>query len=1178
MPLDDDAFLDAWLDRALRARAEGRELDLAEALAERPALESELARLQELAGAIAVVEAERTPLVPGYELLSEIGRGACGVVYLARQRELGRAVALKLLAPSIGASPRGRSRFRSEARAIAKLAHPHVVRVHEIIERDGLLAFAMEWIDGGSLAHVIEGLGGKLRSATTRDVIALLGGANDGPEEPYLVFACRTLAAIARAVHAAHEQGLVHRDLKPSNILLRRDGTALLADFGLAHDAAQSLGTESGSFLGTAAFAAPEQLRAARGEDFEPDARSDVYALGATLDAALRGAPAFRSRDPLGVLHELERGFPPLRSARPDLPRELGTIVAVATEPEPARRYPTAAAFAEDLERFLAFRPIAARPPSLARKLHLRWARHRRAIALGALLVAVTLAASIVVGGELWRQREEERGRPERLAEKVRLARLALLDARSGERAYILVHGISGDLEAPDPQLGEALLHYERALELAPDDHALRAERELVADHAQKRATSGELPPFLDGLRHYLRGEHAACIEAWRELDIAHEPFVEAALGQLLLQRDQADRAYPRLLVAAREFPQAGFLWVELADAAQQCRDHERALLWIQEARRRGGLDPFETDRRVEADVLAQRGEAEAARAIFKELRRNRMAPNARRHYALFLERMGELDEAAQVAWEAWKLGPRSTSFRTTVTRIHELWWAGLDTRSRAEAIKSMFQGHLDEGERLAEVIALLRANRESTTRASGSTSLKAQKLPLREYAPIAEVASMLSSSRAASSSAHATCLARWTIAWSESRQRAPWRLCGSLLLAMLASGATSSYGQQNWTLERRILLSPMFPGSLLATSIEYLPSRCTLVVGVGNTAGIGNSGGDLAEISTTGNLLRTFRISPRPTGFVIDNGGLAIDPIGSLWYANGLASTIREPLRQLALNGTVVASITPNAISEATAMAIDPSSSDFLVVDYSTGTGPQRLMRLAPTTGALIASTPLPTSIIGPGDAGLSFNPFTNTYAIAGEAGTSNGIIYSMNATATTFTPYFNTGLTQGISGIAFDGPGQHMFVLARGTTKSISVYSLSAATATPIGTGCTGSSGIPILSPCSAPTLGNTSFGLRLDQALPGATAILLLSSGQLPLSWGGTCTSYPAPPWSNLTTQTTATGDALLPLPVPNAPIFLGASLVGQFLVIDPAGAFPVAPGVGISFSNALQITVG
>ncbi|MBL8899260.1 MAG: protein kinase [Planctomycetes bacterium] len=1183
MPLDDDAFLDAWLDRALRERAEGRELDLAEALAERPALESELGRLQQFAGTIAVVAAERTPLVPGYELLAEIGRGATGVVYLARQRELGRSVALKLLAPAIGASPRGRSRFRSEARAIAKLAHPHVVRVHEIIERDGLLAFAMEWIDGGSLAHVIEGLAENLRTATTRDVHALLGGTNDGPEEPYLVFACRTLAAIARAVHTAHEQGLVHRDLKPSNILLRRDGTALLADFGLAHDAEQSLGTESGSFLGTAAFAAPEQLRAARGEDFEPDARSDVYALGATLDAALRGAPSFRSRDPLGVLHELERGFPPLRSARPDLPRELATIVAVATEPEPARRYPTAAAFAEDLERFLAFRPIAARPPSVARKLQLRWTRHRRAIALGALLVAVTLAASSVVGGELWRQREEERARPERIAEALRLARLALLDARSGERAYVLVHGITGGLEAPAAQLGDALAHYDRALQLAPEDHALRAERELVAAHSQRREISSVRPVFLDGLRHYLRGEHAQCIEAWRELDIAQDPFVEAALGQVHLQRDEADLAYPRLLVAAREFPRAGFLWVELADAAQRVGDVERALAWLAHARAVGGLDPFETDARVEAECLARQGEHERARALFEHMRKQHRAPNARRRYALYLEDRGELEEAAVVAFEAWELGPRSKPFRTAVMRIHERWWADLDIRNREDALLPMFQGRSDQCERIAEVIALLRKNRESTTRAASFASPAVQRLSLREHTLIAEVASMLLSSRPSPSSARAPELARWAIGWNGRFHGTTWRLVGSVFLASLTIATTPkpTYAQGAWVLETQIQLNSHFQGSLVATSLEYLPDRGTLIVGVGNTSGLGNSGGDFAEFTTSGSLLRTIRLSPRnvfPNGFAIDNGGLSIDAGGNLWYVNGLLSTPNENLYRFELSGTVSAIIGPNPIIEATAMAIDPAQGDFLVVQYSPATRIQSLTRLDRTTGAVLANTALPTGIIGPGDAGLAYNPLTGSFAIAGEFAPLDGIIHSMDPTGTTLTPYFNTGLTQGISGIAFDGPGQRMFVLSRGTTNTISIYRISAATATTIGAGCTGSSGIPILSPHSAPTLGNPTFGLRLDLALPGATAILLLSSGQLPLSWGGPCTSYPAPPWLSLTMPVTASGDALLPLPVPNAPFFLGASLVGQFLVIDPAGAFPVAPGVGIAFSNALQITVG
>jgi len=204
-------------------------------------------------------------------------------------------VALKVLPGGIGLSPRARERFLSEARAIAKLRHPNIVAVHDVTQREGVCAYAMEWVDGTSLAALIEepaalstrrgtrsGETGNLVMeqirATPRDESGAI--RDDSP----VVFFAKIGLAIARALAVVHKAGLLHRDVKPSNILLRRDGTPLLADFGLVKDAESSLHTQEGRFAGTVAYAPPEQLR---GESDALDPRSDVYALGVTLFHAL---------------------------------------------------------------------------------------------------------------------------------------------------------------------------------------------------------------------------------------------------------------------------------------------------------------------------------------------------------------------------------------------------------------------------------------------------------------------------------------------------------------------------------------------------------------------------------------------------------------------------------------------------------------------------------------------------------------------------------------------------------------------------------------------------------------------------------------------------------------------------------------------------------------------------
>jgi hypothetical protein len=254
------------------------------------------------------------PPVPGYEILDELGRGGMGVVYRATHLALKRTVALKMVLAGGHASPQELARFRIEAEAVARLAHPNIVQVFEVGARDGLPYCALEFVDGGSLE-------------------ARLKGGPLAPDE-----AARLVGLLARAMHLAHSRNIVHRDLKPANVLLSADGTPKVSDFGLARQLdADGQQTVTGAVMGTPSYMAPEQ---ASGRAHEAGPAADVYALGAVLYACLTGLPPFRGATPLEVLEQV-RGLEPVspRALRPGVPRDLETICLKCLRKEPEKRY-----------------------------------------------------------------------------------------------------------------------------------------------------------------------------------------------------------------------------------------------------------------------------------------------------------------------------------------------------------------------------------------------------------------------------------------------------------------------------------------------------------------------------------------------------------------------------------------------------------------------------------------------------------------------------------------------------------------------------------------------------------------------------------------------------------------------------------------------------------------------
>ena len=307
-----------------------------------------------------------------YELLNEIGRGGQGVVYRARQKSLNRTVALKVIGLGRWASTPHLRRFRHEAESAARLEHPQIVPIYEIGEGDGSCYFSMKFVEGGELDEVV-----RREPMSTRRAAELL-------------------VKIARTVHFAHERGILHRDIKPGNILVDKNGEPHLTDFGLARLIEQeSTITNSFDVLGTPSYMAPEQ---AAGRVKELTAAADVYSLGAVFYQMLTGQPPFAggtTYETIRLLMETEPRSPRLWNPKVDV--DLATICLKCLEKEPQRRYPTALALAEDLERWLRHEPIRARRTNVFRRAG-KWVRRNpTTAALVPALVGLVILASVVL-------------------------------------------------------------------------------------------------------------------------------------------------------------------------------------------------------------------------------------------------------------------------------------------------------------------------------------------------------------------------------------------------------------------------------------------------------------------------------------------------------------------------------------------------------------------------------------------------------------------------------------------------------------------------------------------------------------------------------------------------------------------------------------------------------------
>jgi len=392
----------------------------------RYALDPNLSQAETMAGDASAFRSQpgvsRVPLEPEfpvkdwdrYEFQGFLGQGGMGMVFRGRDRKLGREVAIKFVRID---SERHLERFLVEARAQARVDHEHVCKVFEVGEVEGRVFITMQLIGGASLDAAAPELSMEQKVIVLRD--AALG------------------------VHEAHRVGIIHRDLKPSNLMVERaeDGAlrTFVMDFGLAREWNQDV-TETGSVLGTPAYMSPEQ---ARGEVSRLDRRTDIYSLGATLYHLITGRPPVAGANPLEVLTAIASAdVPRLRSISRDIPKDLEAITLKCLEKERSKRYDSARAFAEDLDRFLAGDTVQARRAGLIYRTHRRFMRHKALAITGTVAVALVLVA---LGGALKTRRDA--ARRERLAQQFTES-MARIESMTRYSALAPLHDIRPDLKA----------------------------------------------------------------------------------------------------------------------------------------------------------------------------------------------------------------------------------------------------------------------------------------------------------------------------------------------------------------------------------------------------------------------------------------------------------------------------------------------------------------------------------------------------------------------------------------------------------------------------------------------------------------------------------------------------------------------------------------------------------
>ncbi len=542
-----------------------------------------------------------------FRLIAEIGGGGMGIVYEAEQESLGRRVALKLIRPELMWFGGSRARFRREIEAVARLSHPGIVPIYTVGEERGVPFFAMEFVEGCTLAQVIDELAKQpVTKLTGADLLAVVDrlaprprDANETstrlgvmPDASWNDTVVRLVRQVADALEHTHSRGVVHRDIKPSNIVITRSGRAMLIDFGLAAKEGGERITRSGSAGGSAAYMSPEQ---ANGGDV--DARSDIYSLGVTFAELLTLRQVFEGSSINLVWQAIVAGnFKKPRELVPSIPWDLETVCLTAMETDRARRYATAGDFARDLSNLLARRPIDARRAGPMLRV-LRWAqRHPRISAaliagagLGLVASLVYARQQSVLGRKILEQRDVARARAEEL--RV-LATSFVFDVHDK------ISRLPGATEAREQVVTQAQSLFDALARAEADDPTLAhdlAVANLRLGPILERTSGGTLGQT-GGAREHLESAHSYFAEHASAADASVEERrylvrAEYLLGSLLTKTGEAEAGMRMLesgveharvlaqLPAATIEDGAHVAWLQL-ELAQNCErrgDADRA-------------------------------------------------------------------------------------------------------------------------------------------------------------------------------------------------------------------------------------------------------------------------------------------------------------------------------------------------------------------------------------------------------------------------------------------------------------------------------------------------------------------------------------------------------------------------------------------------------------------------